>query len=369
MGPGLTTWSGFHYDGRTAHREPVTIAVTATGLQVTRGDGESFAWPFDEIRRAPPLHRAERLRLERGGEFPESLVVSEDGLLEAVRAVAPDAAQRLGKRVVLDAAARATVAKIGLGAALLAAIYFWGLPTLASFVAPRVPVSWEESLGRGVVERMVPPSRQCADPARQAVLEEILARLVAAGPESPYRFTLIVADDSAINAFAAPGGYVVVNLGLLRATKTPEELAGVLAHEVQHVLLHHPTRALAREIPLRIAVAALFGGDAVGGLAARAAGTLGALRYQRGDELEADRQGLRMLQAARVDARGMVDFFHALAAQGDEAPRLAAYLSSHPQTADRIAALEEAVAKGRYAPVPLVPTYPWKEIGQSCGRE
>lgn len=267
---------------------------------------------------------------------------------------------------MLDAPARARVAKIGLGVALLAASYLWGLPALASFIALRVPVSWEEGLGQGVVERIVPASRRCIDPERQVALETILTRLVAAGPKSPYHFTIMVADDSVINAFAAPGGFVVVNLGLLRATETREELAGVLAHEVQHVLLHHPTRALAREIPLRIAIAAVFGGDAVGALAARTAGTLGALRYQRGDELEADREGLHMLQAAWVDTRGMVDFFKTLEAQGREAPRVATYLSSHPQTADRIAALRGLVAQGEAATWPLVPDYPWETVGDSC---
>lgn len=369
MEPGGDTWSGFHYDGQTAHREPVTIGITSDGLHLTRQDGASFTWRFDEIRRVPPLHRGERLRLERGGELAESVVLSEDGLLEAVRAVSPEAARRMGRRAVLDESARDTIAKIGLGVAALAALYVWGLPALASFVAPRVPVSWEDRLGRGVVDRMVPPSRRCVDPARQAALEGILARLLATAPESPYRFTLIVADDSVINAFAAPGGYVVVNLGLLRATETPEELAGVLAHEVQHVLRRHSTRAIVREIPLRIAVATMFGGDAIGELAGRAAGTLAATRYQRGDELEADREGLRMLQAAQVDAGGMVDFFGTLAAQGREAPRLATYLSSHPQTADRIAALEGLVANARYTPIPLVPDYPWETMGQSCTTE
>lgn len=368
MEPARTTWSGSYYDGQTAHREPVTIAVTAAGLHVTRHDGSSFQWPFEEIRRVPPLHRAERIRLERGADLPESLVATEDGLLEAVRAVAPQAARRLGKRVVLDPAARATAAKISLGAVALAAIYLWGLPALATFVAGRVPVTWEENLGRGVVARAVPPAKRCSDPEQQAALDAILARLAATVPESPYRFTLIVADDSVINAFAAPGGYLVVNLGLLRATKTPEELAGVLAHELQHVLLRHSTRAMAREIPLRIAVAALFGGDALGAWAGRAAGTLGALRYQRTDELEADREGLALLQAARVDARGMVDFFETLAAQGREAPGLATYLSSHPHTADRIAALQGLVTGGDAPAVPLVPDYPWEDIGQSCSR-
>lgn len=367
MEPGRTTWTGFHYDGHTASREPVTVGITAQGLHIAREGGESFVWPFEEIRRVAPLHRGERLRLERGGEFPESVVVGEDGLLEALHAMAPVAARQVGARARPDDSTQATVAKIGLGLAALAAIYFWGLPAFASLVAPRVPVAWEEELGRGLVERMAPSSRRCADPTRQAALEAILNRLVATTPASRYHFTLLVADDSVINAFAAPGGYVVVNLGLLKATKTPEELAGVLAHEVQHVLLHHHMRALAREVPLRIAVAALFGGDASGAFAARAASTLGALRYQRGDELEADREGLVMLQAAHVDPRGMVDFFNTLAAEGSEAPRLVTYLSTHPQTADRIAQLQRLVPRQGGTPTePLVPDYLWAQAGEAC---
>jgi len=366
MERGATSWSGLHYDGQTAHRERVTIEVTAAGLHITREDGTSLRWPFDELRRVPSLHRAERLRLERGDQLPGSLVATEDGLLEAIRAVAPESARRLGKRVAFDAQAQATVARIGLGVATVAAIYFWGLPALATLVADRVPVSWEENLGRGVVARAVPPAERCTDPRQQAAVETILQRLVTAIPESPYRFTVIVADNPAINAFAAPGGYLVVNRGLLRATKTPEELAGVLAHEAQHVLLHHSLRAMAREVPLRIAIAAMFGGDAFGDLAGRFAGTLAATRYQRGDEMQADQRGLALLQAARVDPRGMVDFFATLAAEGRDAPRLATYLSSHPQTGDRIAALEAMIADGTPAPAPLLPDYPWKEAGDSC---
>ena len=191
--------------------------------------------------------------------------------------------------------------------------------------------------------------------------------MVSAAPESRYHFTITVADDSVINAFAAPGGAVVMNLGLLEATRTPEELAGVLAHEVQHVLLHHHMRGLAREVPLRIALAALFGGDGVGELAGRTAGTLASLRYRRGDEEEADREGLRLLQAARIDPRGMVTFFNTLAAEGREAPRLAKYLSSHPETADRIASLQRLIsAAGETAPLPLLPDYPWERIAGSC---
>jgi predicted Zn-dependent protease len=146
-------------------------------------------------------------------------------------------------------------------------------------------------------------------------------------------------DDSSVNAFAVPGGRMVIYRGLLARTGRAEELAGVLAHEMQHVLLRHGTRAALREIPIRVFVS-MVAGDLVGAReAARALGTLGVLRYGRRDELEADREGLRLLQAAAVDPGGMVAFFDTLAAAGPDLPRGFAYMSTHPPTAARRAGL------------------------------
>ena len=74
-----------------------------------------------------------------------------------------------------------------------------------------------------------------------------------------YTFQVYVANHEMINAFAAPGGYVVVNAGLLRATSNPEELSGVLAHEIAHVTNQHGTRSALRQIPIRLILAAATG--------------------------------------------------------------------------------------------------------------
>jgi predicted Zn-dependent protease len=69
--------------------------------------------------------------------------------------------------------------------------------------------------------------------------------------DSPYRFEAIIADDPAINAVAVPGGWIVVNQGLLRRTRSPEEQAGVLAHEMQHILQRHTTNGILRQLSWR----------------------------------------------------------------------------------------------------------------------
>src|SRR3990172_9285847 len=108
---------------------------------------------------------------------------------------------------------------------------------------------------------------------------------------------------------AVPGGHIVVFRGLLKRARIPEEFAGVLAHEVQHVLQRHVMRALLQHASTGLLVVALTG-DVSGAMAygLEAALTLGTLQYSRVAEEEADREGIRMLLAARGEPGGVVTF-------------------------------------------------------------
>jgi predicted Zn-dependent protease len=251
---------------------------------------------------------------------------------------------------------------------LAIASYLWGAPVLADWMAPKVPITWEVSLGEATVKRLAPAHRLCRDSAALSDVRQVLDRLLAAAPASPYAFRVFVVRDSAVNAFAAPGGFVVVNSGLLEAAKTPEQLAGVLAHEIQHVLHRHSTRAVIREAPLRLALATLSGGTGVE-TAVAVVGTLGVLRYQRADEAEADRDGMRLLEAAHVDPSGMVAFMRTLQGGREGAPRFVSYLSSHPQTADRVAALEALAAQARVESKALLDSTAWRRVQTICAEE
>src|SRR5260370_1392343 len=138
-------------------------------------------------------------------------------------------------------------------------------------------------------------------------------RLPARPPGAPYTFRVYIVDVPVFNAFAAPGGTGVVFRGLLERTDSPEQLAGVLAHELQHVVQRHSTRAIVQHTSSGLLIAALTG-DVTGPLAygLEAARVLGQLRYSRDAEEEADTEGLKMLLAARVDPAGMIAFFKAL---------------------------------------------------------
>ena len=154
-------------------------------------------------------------------------------------------------------------------------------------VVPRVPVAWEESVGRSAIAYLAPPERRCGDLAVGRAMDETVRRLVAPGPRPPYTFRVHVVNRPLVNALAVPGGHVVVFRGLLQRTSTPEEMAGVMAHELQHVLRRHATRAVIQGVSTGLLLMALTG-DVTGPLAygLQTARTLGDLRYSRRAEEE-----------------------------------------------------------------------------------
>jgi predicted Zn-dependent protease len=190
-------------------------------------------------------------------------------------------------------------------------------------------------------DALAPESRRVDDPALDAVIDRIVTRLDAHAPEHPYTFRVTIVRSDEVNALAAPGGELVFYTGLIAKTRSPEELAGVMAHEMQHVLQRHSTKAILRRMSTG-ALLAFFVGDA-GALTGvvDAARELGDLAYGRSDELEADREGLELLRSAGIDPRAMVTMFETLAANEPNTPRAFRYLSTHPGTAERIRRMSE----------------------------
>ena len=352
-------WSGFYYDGRTAHREPVRVGIAGETLQLIRMDGSVKHWPIAGLRQSQGAH-GDRLRLEFGPEPAESLVVEGPGLAQAIQALVPSANPALKPpRNPWRAIGLMIVLLIALGAA-----YLLGAPLAARWLAPKVPVPWEQELGEAMVARLLRSEQMCTDSVAIAGVHAVLDRVLGTGDRGGQTFRLFVVNDTVVNAFAAPGGIVVVNAGLVRAAATPEELAMVLAHESQHILQRHSMRAVIREIPLRLALASF--GDGTMGSAAAIGGTVGMLRYRRDDEREADVEGMRMLQRAQVDVEAAAKFMRVLMARGRDVPRFAAYLSSHPLSERRATELESMARASSHAAVPIMDDAQWSRVRTVC---
>ncbi len=235
---------------------------------------------------------------------------------------------------------------------LLLLVLWWQADRIAGALADRVPLQREQQFGRQVLQVMRGRLKLQDAGADFERVRKLGARLTQ-GSRFAYEFH--VAEDPTLNAFALPGGVVVVHSGLISAARTPEELAGVLAHEMQHVELRHSLKAMIKETGLRGLWAAVTG-DLGGTLAGQAALKLGSLRFSRDAESQADARGFETLVRQNIDPQGMVDFFGTMAAQAGASPP--AWLSTHPATQARqraLRALRESLGDRHFPPLELAP--------------
>ncbi len=238
------------------------------------------------------------------------------------------------------------------------------LPDLGGTVAGPLSPQVERRIGESIVRdiRYRDPA-YVDDPEITEYLNNLGGRLVAASPGARTDFEFLAVRDPVINAFALPGGFVVVNTGLLQATDTESELASVLAHEIAHVTQRHISRLLSAQeqvqklqLPAMIALVAagLASGrpDLVAGAAAavQAGGIQAQLHYTRQFEAEADRIGFQTLVNAGFDPNGMGAFFEKLQrySRVSDDGTVPGYLRDHPVTAERIADAENRAAKLPY---------------------
>jgi predicted Zn-dependent protease len=251
---------------------------------------------------------------------------------------------------------------------MLFSLYRWGIPLVATIVTPYVPISWEKQLGAGVVRQLASPKDRCTHSEGTRAIQSIFTRLIAPLQKGPYSFQVIVVDKPIVNAFAAPGGYIVLFRGLVERSESAEELAAVLAHEAQHILKRHTTKALLKRASARILLSALSG-DAVGmaNFGWETTYTLGMLEYDRRAESEADQEGVRMLTAAHIDPVGMVTFFESLKVKQPDLPDFLQYLSTHPGTAERVDRVKSLLKKTAPPSSPKLFTHEeWNKIRKVC---
>ena len=213
----------------------------------------------------------------------------------------------------------------------------------ANSLANHAPVAWEEHLTDKVIAEHPKLFIIETNDARIGVVTQLVARLAAALPpaERRYQFRAALIDRPVVNAFALPGGRIFVFTGLLDRVQKPEELAGVLAHEMAHVTQRHGLRKLITGGGPYY-VLRLFVSDQQGVLSVISAGSqlLVNQSYSRDVEREADTIGWHYLMAADIDPRGLADFFQ-LETEGEAATTIPEMFRNHPATSERIAWLDK----------------------------
>ena len=175
--------------------------------------------------------------------------------------------------------------------------------------------------------------------------ERLVARSLAA--KSPYKFSFhVLADARTVNAFALPGGPIFITEGLLRQLKSEAELAGVLGHEIGHVIARHSSERLAKQQLTQGLLSALVvgSGDYTTAQIGQVVGSMIHMSYGRDDELESDALGIRIMAEGGYDPRALIRVMEVLA-KASGGSRQPEFFSTHPAPENRIARIKEEIAK------------------------
>lgn len=362
-----------YHDGLVALSHEVTcrlegrdlvIADTATGEELDR-------WPADAVF---PLH-ARRNELRIGAtDRPYGARLAFDGA-DTVRAV----------RALLPALARAERADrgrqartIGLATAALVSVvvvYLVGVPLLSRHLVNFVPTAWEAELGNTAVAQIAEVlgekgGFEVCDPNPNSLANRAIARFAARvveGTGTPFTPDIQVIRSGVPNAFALPGGHSFYFSALLDQTRSADEFAGVMAHELGHVVHRHGMEQLISTSATGLLVGFILG-DMTG---LSVAGGVGAAlvdsRFSREAEREADRFAADTARRLGFRAAGLVDLLERVAGDDGMSEALA-LLSTHPLTAERRAALEAlAAAESKTAVEPAFSPEEWAAIRAMCG--
>lgn len=234
--------------------------------------------------------------------------------------------------------------------AIAAGTLVWQYDRVTTWAANQVSMKTEKNIGESVLKSLNASQNLLSQGEAVNVISDIGQKITAG---SRYQYQWFVSKDPEVNAYAIPGGIIVVNRGLLKLVDSPNELAAVLAHEVQHVEERHALKNMLNSAAMATVILAVLGDtNAVVLLMAHQVSTQ---YFSRQVESDADLKGIQLLQSKNIDAGGMSSFFKKMDAYakkeqageneggGDNPSQVASWFSSHPDTLIRIQLIENYV--------------------------
>jgi predicted Zn-dependent protease len=359
MTDGSTRWPARHFDGETPAPRNVLVGLEPGTLIVAGDEMEGRRWPLESVVLVNGGGRDGPVQLELRGERNEALLVTGAGFLAALRAAA--GGRRVKRLDAAPVALRVVLALTALAVVFLFVAWRWAVPALAALAAEKVPASWERELGAAVLQEVAPESRRVDDPVILRPVENAFTRLLAASTGVPDSCRVYVIRSPVVNAYALPGGHVVITTAMLRELSGPDELAAVLAHEITHVTKRHTTRGMFKREGLRLLFRLVSGDDSAVG----AIGAIGQLSYSRDDEMEADAGAADLLARAGISPLALARVYERMAAKEGGGPRLA-FLSTHPSSEARRERARELSEVLHVAPAQAPPdTASWRSMEEA----
>lgn len=274
----------------------------------------------------------------RYGGFPEQTIISKDGRLpQALKDKYPSKVFIVGR--TSDILKKNTVLA-GLTAAVVVfvvVLYWYIIPLFAEKAASGIPLETEISIGSSVYETVM--SQYVVNDTLTGKVNDFLQSVDF---KTTYPVNVTVVNDKQSNAFALPGGHIIIFSGIIAKMKTKEELAALLAHETAHIQYRHSLKSTFRSLSRYLFISLLFNDvNGVAAIIADNSNMLMNLTYSRELEIEADKKGMMVLAANGISLRGFTDLFQLLNNHAENAEQFE-ILNTHPLTTDRIAYAKES---------------------------
>jgi Zn-dependent protease with chaperone function len=352
-------FDGQYNSGEKASGVRATVIFKAKGLEIKSANGGQLAfWNYEDLLAAAPIAKeASDVLLHHSQTARATLFIRGPGAGQLVINRAPRTAQTFQRFRIVSLSLIVTALAVLAGMAL-----FFGRVSASKAVAALIPAETAAKLGSQSIEIFGPVAPACIGQPGNAALQRILDRLQASG-DYGRPFTLHAAQSAIPNAFAFPGRHIVLLSGLVKQAKSPEEVAGVLAHEMGHGLERDPEALFVRNLGMQVLIQFLTGQS--GSQSALTAGAfLLQLRYSREAERAADAHAVEILRKARIGPQPTADFFLRDATKSSGEGALLSYLNTHPSSKERAKLFQSQAV---YPVESVLSDKEWAEAQAICG--
>lgn len=354
-------------------RASAKIQLTREGIAAYAHSGEQFLLPYrdcsveiggasDRMVFCRNPDRSLTIYCEERA-FPKTLAEASMGLLdEKIKNC-----QKSQRREIWSGRGWLVAFLIGFAVVLVGG--YFGVRAAGQAAAQALPVSVDKQIGNLAYKHLDIDGEEVRDPVVKEAIQKMVDRLAPHASTKGLDFDVHVFRSPMVNAFALPGGKIIVFTGLIEKADSPEQVAGVLGHEMAHATLRHGLERIGQSLGMAAAVTLLIG-NTEGVIAAGAdLFQLASVNsYGRAQESAADAEGVRMLHEAGIDPTGLPKFFETLKHEEGDIPDAISWISTHPQHEDRIEALEKQIsALPARDPVPL--EVDWSDVQKRVSKD
>ncbi len=347
------TQSAFYMDGQTARRQKVGLSHGNRTLVISDEWGECLAsWETEKIFPLEKVKPGKTLVLGCSSKGNSRLKIEDRETQVWLFNILPGLSQRS------DHSEETRLAwMLSGGLIIFITLLYLSLPYFTQSIVSFFPIEWERRIFEGSatnVARSLGANQKCTGSDGNDVLKRSLQRLV--GEKKAKQISIIVVESKMVNAFAAPGNELIVMSALIDEAVGPDEVLGVLAHELGHVEERHVMQAVVRGAGLSFVLSLLSSGNLID-----MAGLLAETSYSRDHERSADQYALKALKQADIKTEGLVAFFKKMDKDKKTQESLLRFISTHPMSSERAEVLSRQKGGG-----PGLSPADWKSLKSIC---